>query len=142
MLNLARTARQPLRLGLVDLGALVEQLRQDFAPDEVNRSVQWDLAPLPIVTGDPDTLRQVVVNLLSNALKYTRMRDVAVIEMWAKDREEEWAVFVRDNGVGFDARYQDKLLRVFQRLHCQDEFGGTGVGLATTRRVVQRHRSR
>ncbi|MFC4638276.1 ATP-binding protein [Deinococcus hohokamensis] len=139
MLNLSRTSRLPLRIGPVDLGALVWQVRQEFEPDLVARQVQWDIQPLPRVMGDQDTLRQVIQNLLSNALKYTHTRDVAVIRVWAEEREGETAVFVQDNGVGFDARYADKLFGVFQRLHRQDEFEGVGVGLANVRRIVQRH---
>ncbi|MGI8748388.1 MAG: sensor histidine kinase, partial [Deinococcus sp.] len=76
---------------------------------------------------------------LSNALKYSRTREVAVIEVWAEERPQEWAVFVRDNGVGFDAKYKDKLFAVFQRLHRADEFEGIGVGLANVRRIITKH---
>jgi light-regulated signal transduction histidine kinase (bacteriophytochrome) len=91
------------------------------------------------VPGDAALLRQVVENLLSNALKYTRTREVAVVEVWAEERPTQWAVFVRDNGVGFDPKYTAKLFGVFQRLHREDEFEGTGVGLANVRRIVTRH---
>ncbi|WP_261664928.1 sensor histidine kinase [Deinococcus sp. Marseille-Q6407] len=91
------------------------------------------------MTGDRDTLHQAVVNLLSNALKYTRTREQARIEVWAEEGVYEWTVFVRDNGVGFDPRYSERLFGVFQRLHRADEFEGTGVGLANVRRIVTRH---
>ena len=139
MLDLSRTARLPLRLAPVDLGALVAAVRAELEPDVAQRQVRWELAPLPLVAGDHDTLRQVLVNLLSNALKYTRTRDEAVIRVWAEERPQEWAVFVQDNGVGFDERYRERLFRVFQRLHRAEEFEGTGVGLANVRRIVQRH---
>ncbi|QLG11428.1 histidine kinase [Deinococcus sp. D7000] len=139
MLDLSRTARLPLRVGPVDLDALVLHVQQELETDTQGREVQWRVSPLPLVNGDHDTLRQVLTNLLGNALKYTRPRTPAVIEVWAEERKEEWAVFVRDNGVGFDPRYQDRLFGAFQRLHLEREFEGTGVGLANVRRIVTRH---
>ncbi len=139
MLNLSRTSRQPLRMAVVDLGALVASVRGELAVDVLERRVSWHVPSLPLVVGDPDLLRQVMVNLLSNALKYTRGREEAVINVWAEERLDGWAVFVRDNGVGFDPRYQDKLFSIFQRLHRADEFEGTGVGLANVRRIITRH---
>ncbi|GGR07990.1 GAF domain-containing sensor histidine kinase [Deinococcus ruber] len=139
MLNLSRTSRQPLRLGLVDMGALLESVQAELMVGELDRRVEWRFSVLPMVSADFDLLRQVMVNLLSNALKYSRTRQPAVIEVWADERETEWEFFVRDNGVGFDTRYKDKLFGVFQRLHRQDEFEGTGVGLANVRRIVARH---
>ncbi|CAM4417598.1 sensor histidine kinase [Deinococcus marmoris] len=139
MLELSRAARLPLRSGPVDLEALVIRGRQELEVDAYDRNVQWQVSPLPLVTGDHDTLQQVITNLLSNAVKYTRPRQTAVIEVWAEERAGEWAVFVRDNGVGFDPRYQDRLFGVFQRLHLEREFEGTGVGLANVRRIVTRH---
>ena len=139
MLDLSRTSRLPLQPGRVDLGDLVRSVCAELEVDAADRAVEWAISPLPLVIGDPDTLRQVLVNLLSNALKYTRPRPEARIEVWAEERPEDWAVFVRDNGVGFDPRYANKLFGVFQRLHRQDEFEGTGVGLANVRRIVGRH---
>ncbi len=139
MLDLAHTARLPLRLGPVDLDALVLSVRQELEVDEQGRAVRWEVTPLPMITGDHDTLRQVICNLLTNALKYTRPQETAVIEVWAEERAAEWAVFVRDNGVGFDPRYHDRLFGVFQRLHLEREFEGTGVGLANVRRIIVRH---
>ncbi len=139
MLDLSRTARLPLRLGPVDLGAVVAGVRAELEPDADGRAVRWVVAPLPVVMGDRDTLRQVVVNLLSNALKFTLPRAEAVIEVWAEEREQDWLVCVRDNGVGFNAQYTDRLFGVFQRLHRQEDFEGTGVGLANVRRIIARH---
>ncbi|KQR33036.1 ATP-binding protein [Deinococcus sp. Leaf326] len=139
MLDLSRVSRQALRAGMVDLGALVASVREELEVDVLERHVTWQVLPLPLVTGDHDLLRQVVLNLLSNALKYTRGRENTVIEVWAEERPHEWTVFVRDNGVGFDPRYQDKLFGVFQRLHRAEEFEGTGVGLANVRRIITRH---
>ncbi len=139
LLDLSRTSRVPLRLDLVDLGELVAGVRAEFVLEVAQRQVEWTVGALPVVIGDHGTLHQVLVNLLSNALKYTRTRDTARIEVWAEEREREWAVFVRDNGVGFNPQYTDKLFGVFQRLHRADDFEGTGVGLANVRRVIQRH---
>ena len=139
MLNLSRLGRLPVQRDPVDLDAVVRDVRQELELDAAGRDVRWSVTPLPVVTGDPEMLRQVMMNLLSNALKYTRPRGVASIEVWAEERESEWAVFVRDNGTGFDSRYHGKLFGVFQRLHREDEFEGTGVGLANVRRIVTRH---
>lgn len=136
MLELSRTARLPLRIGSVDLKVLVMRGRQALEVEEQGRDVRWQVSPLPLVNGDHDTLQQVITNLLSNAVKYTRPRAAAIIEVWAEERAREWAVFVRDNGVGFDPRYQQKLFGVFQRLHLEREFEGTGVGLANVRCII------
>nr|WP_256488188.1 GAF domain-containing protein [Deinococcus sp. HSC-46F16] len=142
MLDLSRTSRLPLQIGVVDLEKLVRTVRAELEADVPDRQVEWVISPLPLVKGDPHTLRQVMLNLLSNALKYTRTREVTRIEVWAEDRPGEWAIFVRDNGVGFDPRYADRLFGVFQRLHRHEEFEGTGVGLANVRRIVTRHEGR
>lgn len=139
MLDLSRVSRHPLRLGVVDLGTLITAVRAELEPDVFEREVVWAVAPLPLVTGDLDTLRQVLLNFLGNAIKYTRTREVARIEVWAEERPNTWAIFVRDNGVGFDPKYADKLFGVFQRLHRADEFEGTGVGLANVRRIITKH---
>ncbi|ADY27344.1 GAF sensor signal transduction histidine kinase (plasmid) [Deinococcus proteolyticus MRP] len=139
MLDLSRTARATLKMGPVDLGSLVAEVRSELEAEEEDRAVVWEVAPLPQVTGDRATLHQAAVNLLSNALKYTRTREEAHIRVWAEERPYEWAVFVRDNGVGFDPHYSERLFGVFQRLHRADEFEGTGVGLANVRRIVARH---
>ncbi|MFC4453624.1 GAF domain-containing protein [Deinococcus sonorensis] len=139
MLDLSHTARLALKRGPVDLNVLFSAARAELELEMVDRQVQLQVRPLPMVSGDADTLRQVAVNLLSNALKYTRTRDVARIEVWAEERPQAWAVFVRDNGVGFDPQYADRLFGVFQRLHRADEFEGTGVGLANVQRIIHRH---
>jgi PAS domain S-box-containing protein len=139
MLNLSRTSSQPLRLGPVDLNLLLERARTDIEQDLPGREVDWKVGRLPTVMGDQDTLQQVLTNLLSNAAKYSRTRERAQIEVWAEAAGQAWTISVRDNGVGFDPVYKDKLFGVFQRLHSEREFEGTGVGLATVRRVVLRH---
>ncbi|MGI8746910.1 MAG: sensor histidine kinase [Deinococcus sp.] len=142
LLQLARQARQPLRRGSVDLARLVERVRLDLSPDLMGREVSWTLGSLPVVLGDDVLLEQVLVNLLGNALKYTRTRSEARIEVRARHREAEWVIEVSDNGVGFDPQYSEKLFGVFQRLHDQGEFEGIGVGLANVQRIVKRHGGR
>ncbi|CAM3527084.1 ATP-binding protein [Deinococcus frigens] len=141
MLDLSRTTRQPLRVEDVELAELVTSVQVELTAEAEDRSrpLEWRVGTLPQVSGDRHLLRQVLVNLLSNAVKYTRTRAQSVIEVWAEQRPGEWAVLVRDNGVGFDPRYTDRLFGVFQRLHHEREFEGTGVGLATVRRIVSRH---
>ncbi|WP_291430724.1 ATP-binding protein [Deinococcus sp.] len=139
MLNLSRTARQELRVDDVNLAALTEDVRRDLTPDLQGRAIHWNVAPLPTVKGDPTLLRQVLFNLIGNAVKYTSQREQAVIDVWAERRGDDWAVHIRDNGVGFDSRYAHKLFGVFQRLHRPEDFGGTGVGLANVRRILLRH---
>ncbi|MFC4452322.1 ATP-binding protein [Deinococcus sonorensis] len=139
MLDLARTASLPLRLGPVDLGALLDEVRSALEAEALDRPVRWVIRPLPVVMADRDTLRQVLTNLLSNALKYSRTREETQVTVWAEDQPDAWSVSVQDNGVGFDPRYQDRLFGVFQRLHSAEDFEGTGVGLANVRRIVARH---
>jgi len=107
------------------------------------RNILWKNAVLPPVQADPAMLKQVLVNLFANAIKYTRRRDPAEIETGVEsETDHEVVVFVRDNGAGFDMKYADKLFGVFQRLHRADEFEGTGIGLANVRRIVTRHGGR
>ncbi|MGE5130687.1 MAG: ATP-binding protein, partial [Sphingomonadaceae bacterium] len=143
LLALSRASRAPLEKRDVPLGRLVKEVVQELAPECANRRVEWRIGDLPVVRGDRALLRVVLQNLLSNAIKYSRRSDPAVIEVGAERLGEgESVVFVRDNGVGFDMRERDRLFGVFQRLHGEDEFEGTGVGLATARRVVHRHGGR
>ena len=142
LLRFSRTGRVDMRETKVGLADLVRQAQQELAPGLRERRVVWTVEPLPEVAGDPALLRQVVVNLLGNALKYTRARAEAAIEIGCREEGEEWVVFVRDNGVGFDMRYAHKLFGVFQRLHSSDEFEGTGIGLAIVRRIIARHGGR
>ncbi|WP_425146052.1 ATP-binding protein [Deinococcus sp.] len=142
LLEFSRTSRTELRLSSVDLDELVESSIRDLAPDVGERRVEWRVPPLAQVSGDPALLRQVFDNLLSNALKYTRTREQALIEVSARVVERELWIGVRDNGVGFDPEYADKLFGVFQRLHRSEEFEGTGIGLANVRRIVARHGGR
>ena len=142
LLGFSRVGRIELDRAVVDLTSVVEQVRETLAPALVGRDVQWNIGLLPEVEGDHAMLRQVFANLLDNALKFTRTRESAAIEIGARREGGEHVFFVRDNGVGFDARYADKLFGVFQRLHTRAEFEGTGIGLASVRRIIQRHNGR
>jgi signal transduction histidine kinase len=142
LLVFSRMGRKELTRGRVDLGALVEDVRREVSADLNGRSIQWTIHPLPVVEGDISTLRMVLTNLMTNALKYSGTRPTAEIEIGVNGSPNETVVFVRDNGVGFDMQYAHKLFGVFQRLHSSDEFEGTGIGLANVRRIVHRHGGR
>jgi PAS domain S-box-containing protein len=135
LLNLTRIGRQELKLQIVDLDSIVKDILADLALDTPGRNIEWKIGKLPQVKGDPALLKVVFQNLLSNAAKYTRTRSQAVIEVAAGPN----ALYIRDNGVGFDMKYADKLFGVFQRLHRSEDFEGTGVGLATVQRIIQKH---
>ena len=143
LLALSRASRAPLEKRDVPLGRLVEEVVQELAPECAGRRIEWRVGSLPVVRGDRALLRVVLQNLISNAVKYSRRSVPAIVEVgFERLPGGESAVFVRDNGVGFDMRQRDRLFGVFQRLHGEDEFEGTGVGLATARRVVHRHGGR
>jgi PAS domain S-box-containing protein len=142
LLAFSRMGRGEMRQQTVSLPALVAEAKRELRRDSENRRVDWRIHSLPEVQGDPLMLRQVMVNLLSNALKYTRARASAKIEIDATDTGQEVVVSVRDNGVGFDPKYATKLFGVFQRLHLPSEFEGTGIGLANVRRIINRHGGR
>jgi PAS domain S-box-containing protein len=143
LLKFSRLNRQPLNKRNVNTAELVRQALQTLEPEREGRQVEITLGELPVCLGDPGLLLQVWMNLLSNALKFTRKRDNVQIEIGSQVNERgETVYFVRDNGVGFDMQYAGKLFGVFQRLHRADEFEGTGVGLALVQRIIQRHGGR
>jgi light-regulated signal transduction histidine kinase (bacteriophytochrome) len=139
LLKLARLSRQALAVRVTGLGSLVEDVVALLAPETEGRQVEWKIGDLPFVECDPTLMRQVFQNLISNALKYSRPRCPAVIEIGQTQKEEGKVIFVKDNGVGFDMKYADKLFGVFQRLHSSEEFEGTGIGLATVERIIKKH---
>ncbi len=142
LLALSRLGRAALRKQEVAPEALVQQVLEGLAAEREGRQVEITIGPLPPCQADPSLLKEVWANLLSNALKYTRRREVARIEVSSIEHEGETAYLVRDNGVGFDMRYAEKLFGLFQRLHRAEEYEGTGVGLAIARRIVERHGGR
>jgi light-regulated signal transduction histidine kinase (bacteriophytochrome) len=142
LLDFSRMGRAEMLRTDVDLQQLVKAVIEKHQPETEGRNIVWKIGELPAVQGDLSLLRQVISNLLLNAVKYTRPRDPAEIEIGSKSEPEETIVFVRDNGVGFDMQYADKLFGVFQRLHRKEEFEGTGVGLANVRRIIARHGGR
>ena len=142
LLNFSRVGRQPLARTPVDLNALVESVVTELGRDATGIAVETVIHPMPPVTGDPALLRQVLANVIANAFKFTGRRPHPRVEIGAQTERSEVVYYVKDNGVGFDMRYADKLFGVFQRLHRGDEFEGTGVGLALAQRIIQRHGGR
>jgi light-regulated signal transduction histidine kinase (bacteriophytochrome) len=143
LLAFSRMSRGELMRSRVRLSALVAEVRDGLAEDVRGRDVVWTVGGLPEVVGDPAMLRVVITNLLSNALKYSRTRERSEIAVgWQRGDDGQAHLWVRDNGVGFDMQYAGKLFGVFQRLHRVAEFEGTGIGLATVRRIVHRHGGR
>jgi PAS domain S-box-containing protein len=142
MLNLSRLGRQALHCEPTGLNQLIDEVVSLLQPDTAGRQIAWKIAALTPVECDATLIKQVFQNLISNALKYSRKREQAVIEIGESERDGAIAIFVRDNGDGFDMKYADKLFGVFQRLHRAEEFEGTGVGLATVARIVQKHGGR
>jgi len=143
LLSFSRVGQAEMRKINVSLDELFKEALKNLAPEMNGRSIVWKIDRLPQLYGDPTMLRLVLTNLVSNALKFTRKREDAKIEVGSMNNEqEEIVVFVRDNGVGFDMRYADKLFGIFQRLHREEEFEGTGIGLANVRRIIHRHGGR
>jgi PAS domain S-box-containing protein len=143
LLAFSRMGRAEMRETSVELDALVQKTLRGLEATTSGRNIVWRIPPLPVVQADPAMLKQVFANLLGNAVKYTRPRDPAQVELGCAGEEDGRIIlFVRDNGVGFDPQYAHKLFGVFQRLHRADEFEGTGIGLANVRRIIARHGGR
>ncbi len=142
LLSLARVGRQAPNLQQVGLNSIVKEVIGMLQPDVEGRQVEWKIADLPFMECDPTLIKQVFQNLISNALKYSRPRPQAVIEIGHTTVDGQSAIFVRDNGVGFSMKYADKLFGVFQRLHRAEDFEGTGVGLATVQRIIKKHQGK
>jgi light-regulated signal transduction histidine kinase (bacteriophytochrome) len=139
LLNLTRVGRQTLAVSPTELNAVVKDVITMLEPETHGRQVEWKISDLPAMPCDVVLIRQVFQNLIGNALKYSRKRPQPVIEIGQIEKDGQAVIFVKDNGVGFNMKYADKLFGVFQRLHRAEEFEGTGVGLATVRRIVQKH---
>ncbi len=142
LLVFSRMGRVEMQKTVVDADQLIRTTITNLEPETKNRNICWEISALPRMQADPSMLRQVFVNLLSNAIKYSQPRDPARIQVGHEEAEKEIIVFIRDNGVGFDMQFADKLFGVFQRLHRHDEFEGTGIGLANVRRIINRHGGR
>jgi PAS domain S-box-containing protein len=143
LLQFSRLGRAEMQKVPVDLNAIVDQMRTELEPATSGRQIQWHVEPLPKVAADTGMMRQVIGNLLGNAIKFTRNCATTDIEIGSRaGSSDEVVIFVRDNGAGFDMEYYEKLFQVFQRLHGEQEFEGTGIGLANVRRVVERHGGR
>lgn len=145
LLSFSRMGRAEMMKQSVDLKRLAQEAIEELSRDlPAERAIQWRVGDLPVVTGDRAMLRQVFANLFSNAVKYSRHVETALIEVDARTSQDNngWTVSVRDNGAGFDMKYVDKLFGLFQRLHAIEEYEGTGVGLANVRRIVARHGGR
>ena len=143
LLSFSRVGREALQKTKVNLDELVRETLGDFQAETKERKIALKIHPLPAVLADRALLRLALVNLISNALKFTSHRAEAKIEIGcAPGHDGETVIFIRDNGAGFDPRYVHKLFGVFQRLHSYDEFEGTGIGLANVRRIVSRHGGR
>jgi len=139
LLEFSRRGKIPLHLTQVSMAQLVQQVRAQLEPETANRPIEWHIEPLPQVQGDLEMLRLVLQNLLSNAVKYTRDRTPARITIGSQTHDHTIVFYVQDNGAGFDKKYQDRLFKLFQRLHSPEEFEGNGVGLANVRRIIHRH---
>ncbi|MGH9713445.1 MAG: PAS domain S-box protein [Candidatus Acidiferrales bacterium] len=139
LLNLARIGRKELDRRKTNLDDVVRQSIADLPVETAQREIEWHIEPLPAVNCDSGLIKLVFTNLLSNAVKFTRPRQRAVIEVGTRETDGITTLYIRDNGVGFDQKYADKLFGVFQRLHRQEDFEGTGVGLATVQRIIRRH---
>ncbi|WP_092486662.1 response regulator [Desulfoscipio geothermicus] len=139
LLEFSKMCEMPMQNEVIQLEHLFLDVYNELVQLQGERQVELNLKPLPNVTGDPVMMRMLVSNILSNALKYTRTREIAMIEVSFSESENEYTFAVKDNGVGFDMRYSARLFGVFQRLHSQNEFEGSGVGLAICQKILKRH---
>jgi PAS domain S-box-containing protein len=142
LLQFSRTGRTEMRQSVTDMNTILGEVIESLRQDNSDRTIEWIIAKLPLVFCDSSMLKLVWMNLLSNAVKFTRTRESAKIEIGVREENKEFEFFVRDNGVGFDMQYAQKLFGVFQRLHSMEDFEGTGIGLANVRRIILRHEGR
>ncbi|CAM4461868.1 MAG: Adaptive-response sensory-kinase SasA [Legionellaceae bacterium] len=142
LLQFSRTAGLEIQKQSFNLNELINHICEDLVPECQNRHIDWNIEPLPLIYADKAMLYQVFSNLISNAIKFTRYQPQTQITINTYLANEEVIIMIKDNGVGFSMKYSDKLFSVFQRLHSQKEFEGTGIGLATAQRIIQRHGGR
>jgi signal transduction histidine kinase len=139
LLKFSRSRSQALSLQSIDLHEMVAEIKKEEMASTPERSIHWDIDPLPTITGDFLMIRQVFSNLMSNAIKFTSQTQEARVKIATQEQTDQYLIQIQDNGAGFDMRYQKKLFGLFQRLHKQSEFAGFGVGLANAKRVMERH---
>ncbi len=142
LLSFSHIGRAELQMRKVSLNSLLKEVVREIKDELKERQVRWKIDDLPDVLGDRSLLRLVIVNLVSNAVKFTSTRPQAEIKIGCNDEDDKFTCSISDNGVGFDMQYAEKLFGVFQRLHTQDEFEGTGIGLANVQRIILRHGGR
>ncbi|MCA1761267.1 MAG: GHKL domain-containing protein, partial [Bacteroidales bacterium] len=142
LMQLSRTGRQEVRKAKIEMNALVKEVVESIKQDAGKREITWKVQKLPQVPGDYSLLKLVWTNLLDNAVKYTRNTKNAEISIGFKEEDKNFMFYIRDNGVGFNMKYAHKLFGVFQRLHSQAEFEGTGIGLANVQRIIHKHNGR
>ena len=139
LLSFSRMSRSELIKSDVDLGELVKDCINDLSDDVKERNISWIIGKLPVICGDKALLKQALLNLISNAVKYTRLKEESVIQIGSTSKAHEFIFYIKDNGAGFDMKYVDKLFGVFQRLHSESQFEGTGIGLASVKKIINRH---
>ena len=142
LMEFSSTGRLEMFYTTIDMNSLVEEIKQQIVSQTDNRNILWEIESLPSVNGDRTLIRLVWQNLIENAIKYTSYKNIAEINIGSNINSSEITFFIKDNGVGFDMRYVDRIFGIFQRLHSSQEFEGTGIGLANVQRIVHRHRGR
>jgi signal transduction histidine kinase len=142
LLSFSRIGKQEMKLSPIDMGSLAREVIDEIAPQNPDRTIQFKIQPPPRTSGDATLIKIVLMNLFANAVKFTRTKPESAIEFGGSVSDNEIVYYVKDHGVGFDMKYSEKLFGVFQRLHRQDEFEGTGVGLALVERIIHRHNGR
>ena len=139
LMEFSSTGRLEMFYTTIDMNRLVEEIKQQLVSQTENRNITWEIESLPSANGDRTLIRLVWQNLIENAIKYTSYKNIAVINIGSNINSSEITFFIKDNGVGFDMRYVDRIFGIFQRLHSSQEFEGTGIGLANVQRIVHRH---
>lgn len=140
LLAFSKLGRKQVQLSRINMASLIETIKEELGlGEEAKNKTDFILNPLPNVEGDPSLIKQVWINLISNAIKYSQHKPKAIIEIGAFEKDNRITYFVKDNGAGFEMEYYDKLFGVFQRLHSQEEFEGTGIGLAIVQKIIHRH---